>query len=153
LKAAVAARGASGPLVLGRTSATTVSGVDDAIARLTAYEAVGVDALMVPALRSREDLDRISAATHLPLVVGGMPLSMCEPAYLEARRARLWSSGHQTVNVGIQALYDAMKAVHEGALAPSLPGVAGKETMSAITNERDYEARLRLFLSPQSASA
>src|SRR5262249_7405403 len=41
IKAAVAARGSSGPLIFGRTSAAAVTSVDDAIARLTAYQAAG----------------------------------------------------------------------------------------------------------------
>lgn len=146
IEAAVGARGDSGPLVLGRTSAATVTGVDDAIARLTAYEAAGADALMIPAVRSRELLDRISAATRLPLVVGGMPPSMCDGAYLASRRVRLWGSGHQTVNVAIQALHDAMKAVHEGMPASALPGVATREIMTAVTRADDYDARLRKLL-------
>lgn len=149
LGAAVYARGACGPLVFGRTSAATLVGVDDAIARLMAYEAVGVDALMIAGVRSMEDLDRISASTHLPLVVGSMPLSMCDPASLGSRRARLWSSGHQTVNVGIQALYEAMSAVHQGTLAPNLPGIATKATMDAVTLDQDYAAGIRKFIAPQ----
>ena len=148
LKAAVAARGDSGPLVFGRTSAQIFTDVDDAIARLTVYETLGVDALMLAGLRSRDDLDRISAATHLPLIVGGMPQSMGDPAYLASKRARLWSSGHQSVNVGIGALYEAMKAVHEGMLAPNLPGIPSKQTMDAITTEAEYTARMAAFLAP-----
>ncbi len=132
--------------MLGRTSAATIAGIDDAIARFTAYQAAGVDALMIPSVRSREDLDRISEATHLPLVVGGIPPSMCDASYLASRRVRLWSGGHQVVTVAIQALHDAMKAVHEGALASTLPGLATKQTMDAATGADEYAARLRLFL-------
>jgi len=149
IRAAVAARGEGGPLIFGRTSAQVFSNVDDAIARLTVYQTLGVDALMLSGVRSREDLDRISAATHLPLIVGGMPQSMYEPTYLASKRARLWSSGHQSVNVGIGALHDAMKAVHEGMLAADLPGIATKQTMATVTAEHDYAAQLRAFLAPE----
>lgn len=149
ISAAVSARGDNGPLVLGRTSSAVISGVDNAIARLTAYERLGVDGLMIAGIRSREDLDLMSAATHLPLVVGGMPLSMYDRDYLNSRRARLWNSGHQTVDVGIQAMFEAMKAVHEGALAPNLSGPAIRETMAIATAEPDYAARIRAFLAPK----
>lgn len=148
LQAAIAARGTDGPLVLGRTSATSITGIEDAIARFQAYEAAGVDALMIPRLKTRDDLDRIAAATRLPLVVGGVPASIGEPEYLASRRVRLWSSGHHVVNAGIQALYEAMQRVHEGMPAPQLPGIAGKATMDAVTAAADYEARLRAFLLP-----
>jgi oxaloacetate decarboxylase len=146
IKAAVAARGKAGPLVLARSSAAALTSLDDAIRRFTAYESTGADALMIPAVRSREDLDRISAATRLPLVVGGMPASMCDPVYLASRRARLWNSGHQTVNVAIQALYGAMKAVHEGTLASALPAAATKDVMNTATAASDYDANVRAFL-------
>lgn len=146
LRAAVAARGNSDLAILGRTSAAALNGVDDAVARFRAYEATGVDALMIPGLRSREELDRISASTKLPLVVGGLPASMCDAAYLASRRARLWTGGHQTMNVSIQALYDAMKAVHQGTLASQLPGAASKEVMGIVSAGRDYDAWAKAFL-------
>ena len=146
MKAAVAARCDSELIILGRTSAAAVSGVDDAIARLNAYEEAGVDALMLPGLRTRDELDRIAAATRLPLVIGGIPESMCDSEYLASRRGRLWSGGHNTFNVAVKALYDAMKAVHEGLLAPKVAGAAGKELMNAVTNAGSYAEWIQRFL-------
>jgi carboxyvinyl-carboxyphosphonate phosphorylmutase len=146
MKAAIAARRDSRFVILGRTSATAVSGVDDAIARLRAYEAAGVDALMIPGLKSRDELDRIASATRLPLVIGGIPEAMCDPAYLASRRGRLWSGGHHTFNVAVKALYDAMKAVHGGVLAPKLSGSAGKELMDGVTNAASYADWIKRFL-------
>ena len=146
IAAAVAARGEKGPLVLGRTSAAVMTGVDDAIARLQAYEKAGVDALMIAGIASKDDLARMSAATKLPLIVGNMPKPMNDPAYLATQRARLWNSGHHSVNVGIQAMFDAMRAVHQGTLAPDLPGNATKETMRVVTAEATYVDRIRAFL-------
>jgi carboxyvinyl-carboxyphosphonate phosphorylmutase len=146
LKAAVTARGASGPLVLGRSSAAMLTGMDDAIARLTAYQATGIDALMIPGVRSREDLERISAATHLPLVLGGVSKEMYDSDYFFAQRVRLWNGGHQTVNVAIQALYAAMKSVHEGMAPSELSGIAGKETMNRLTEASEYDNRVKSFL-------
>ncbi|GIK87157.1 MAG: oxaloacetate decarboxylase [Betaproteobacteria bacterium] len=146
LEAAVAARGRDGPAILGRTSAASLTGIEDAIARFTAYESAGVDALMIPGLKARDDLDRIAAATRLPLVVGGVPAALADPAWLAARRVRLWSGGHQSVNVAIQALHDAMRAVHEGTHPSRLPGIAAKETIDALTAADDYAAHTRHFV-------
>jgi len=151
LRAAVAARGESDIVVLGRTGAAGIHGIDDAVARFTAYEATGVDALMIPGLRSREELDRIAAATRLPLVVGGLPASMCDASYLASRRARLWTGGHQSMFVAIQALYGAMKAVHEGTLASQLPGAATREVMDIVSASREYDAAVRAYLGPSRA--
>jgi oxaloacetate decarboxylase len=146
MRAAVAARVDSDFVILGRTSATAISGVDDAMARLQAYETAGVDALMLPGLRTREELDRIAAATKLPLVIGGIPESMCDAEYLALRRGRLWSGGHHTFNVAVRALYDAMKAVHGGLLAPKLAGAATKDLMDTVTNATGYAACIKDFI-------
>jgi carboxyvinyl-carboxyphosphonate phosphorylmutase len=146
MRAAVAARADSDFVILGRTSAAATSGIDDAIARLQAYESAGVDALMVPGLRAREELDRIAAATTLPLVVGGISESICDPDYLASRRGRLWSGGHHTFNVAVKALYDAMKAVHGGSLPPNLAGAATKDLMERLTDAGSYAAWIKRFM-------
>jgi carboxyvinyl-carboxyphosphonate phosphorylmutase len=146
IKAAVAARGASDGLVLGRTSAASITSIDDAIARFKAYEVAGVDGLFLPGLRSREELDRISAATRLPLVVGGPAQELADPQYLASRRVRAWSAGHQSFNVAVQALHDAMKATLEGTLSTRLPGMAPKPLMDVATGAAAYDRWTRDFM-------
>src|SRR2546425_6844554 len=65
MKAALDGRGDPSLVVMGRTGAVSVSGLDDAIARAKAYEATGVDALFFTGIRNREELEAISAATSL----------------------------------------------------------------------------------------
>src|SRR5476651_625220 len=56
LRAALAARRDPALAIVGRTSAAAITGIDDAIARLSSYQRVGVDALFVAGLRSLADL-------------------------------------------------------------------------------------------------
>lgn len=51
-KAAVAARGDSDLLIMGRTNAASVNGLEDAVARYKALEAAGVDAIFLPGPKS-----------------------------------------------------------------------------------------------------
>jgi carboxyvinyl-carboxyphosphonate phosphorylmutase len=146
IRAAVKARGDSDIVVFGRTSAPSITGVEDAIARFTAYEAAGVDALMMPGLKSRDDLDRIAAATRLPLLVGGIAPALCDTDYLASRRVRLWSGGHNTFNVAVNALHAAMKSVRDGTIAANLPGSASKEVMNVATGAGDYQQWTAEFL-------
>jgi carboxyvinyl-carboxyphosphonate phosphorylmutase len=146
IKAAVAARGDSDLLVLGRTSAPAITGIDDAIARFAAYEAAGVDALFLPGLRTRDELDRISAAVKLPLVVGGPADVLLDEGYLTSRRVRLWSAGHQTFAVAVNALFEAMKAVRNGMLSSRLPHAASRELMDRVTGAADFERWTKQFL-------
>ncbi|CAN5411430.1 isocitrate lyase/PEP mutase family protein [soil metagenome] len=57
LKAALDARHSADTLILARTDAVAVEGLDAAMARAEAYRACGVDALFIEALRTPADMD------------------------------------------------------------------------------------------------
>ncbi|MET0508908.1 MAG: oxaloacetate decarboxylase [Burkholderiaceae bacterium] len=59
LKAALDARHSDETLILARTDAVAVEGLDAAIERADAYRECGVDALFVEALRTPADMDRV----------------------------------------------------------------------------------------------
>src|SRR6266545_2875091 len=88
MKAALDGRSDPSLVVMGRTGAVSVTGLDDAIARAKAYEATGVDALFFTGIRNREELEAISAATRLPIVLGGPPEDMTALDYLIRQRVR-----------------------------------------------------------------
>src|SRR6202451_2275118 len=73
MKAAVDARSDPALVIMARTGAASVSGLDDAIARAKAYQATGVDALFFTGIKTRAELEAIAAATTLPSVLGGLP--------------------------------------------------------------------------------
>jgi carboxyvinyl-carboxyphosphonate phosphorylmutase len=146
MRAAVAARGAGPRGIFGRTSAATVTSVEDAVARFTAYEAAGVDALFLPGLENREQLDRISAATRLPLILAGCSEKLADNDYLASRRVKVWMAGHQAFNAAVQGLFDAMRAVREGARPSELKNIAPGPVMAKLTRAADYQAATRDFL-------
>src|SRR5436305_8383163 len=61
MKAALDGRSDPSLVIMGRTGAVSITGLADAIARAKAYEAVGVDALFFTGLKSRADLEAMSA--------------------------------------------------------------------------------------------
>jgi len=146
MRAAVAARGDSGMVILGRTSAHGLTGVDDAIQRLQAYEQAGVDGLFIPGLKSRDDLDRVAAAVKLPLVLGGVGEKVADPGYLEGRGVRVWSAGHDAFAAGVQAVYDTMKAVRDGTAPKDLRNIAPAELLARLARATDYDAATRNYL-------
>src|SRR6266403_1988599 len=94
MKAALDGRGDPTLVVMGRTGAAPITGLDDAIARAKAYEAVGVDGLFVTGIKDRAELEAISAATTLPIVLGGAPEEMTALDYLAGQRVRIALQGH-----------------------------------------------------------
>ncbi len=139
MRAAVREREPDGMLVMGRTSAASLTGLDDAIARLQAYEAAGVDALFVPGLSTREQLDAISAAVKLPLVLAAAHASLSDTAYLASRRVKIRMAGHQPFSAAVQALHDTMKAVRDGATPAQLTGLASAQLMARVTRQSHFD--------------
>jgi carboxyvinyl-carboxyphosphonate phosphorylmutase len=143
MKAAVKARGDSRMAIFGRTSAASITGVDDAVRRLQAYEAAGVDALFVPGIKSRDDLDRIAQSVKLPLILGGVDEKLADPSYLASRRVRVWMAGHQAFAAAVQGMYETMKAIRDGALPSQLKNIAPNALMAKLTRNADYDEAIR----------
>src|SRR5690606_19328919 len=82
MKGALEGRSDPSLVIIGRTGAASVTSLDDAIARAKAYEATGVDALFFTGIKSRDEVEAIAAATKLPIVLGGAPDEINDPAWL-----------------------------------------------------------------------
>lgn len=146
MKAALAGRQDTALCIAGRTSAVQVTGLDDAIARAKAYEEVGVDALFMVGVRTRAELDAISAATKLPLILGGGTPELSDRDYLAARRVRVALQGHQPFAAAVKAVHDTLKALRDGTPPSKLVGVADAELMKRVTREGDYTRWTKEFL-------
>ena len=146
MKAALKGRGQGDALVFGRTSAASITGVEDAIRRLRAYEAAGVDALFVPGLKRRDEVDRIAEAVKLPLILGGGGDDIAEPSYLASRGVRVWLWGHQPFAAAVKALVDTMTAVRDGAAPGALAAAAPESLLKHYTWAAEYDAFTKDFL-------
>ena len=146
MKAALAGRQDPALCIAGRTSALQITGLDDAIARGKAYEAVGVDALFFVGIRTRAELDAISAATTLPIIMGGVSGDLTDLDYLSARRVRIALQGHQPFAAAVKAAYETLKALRDGVPPGKLQGVADAELMKRVTREADYAKWSKEFL-------
>jgi len=145
IKAALGARRERGLAIVGRTNAAQVTGLDDAIARLRAYERAGADALMVPRLKNLHELKRVAAATVLPLITGGEGVT-ASAADLAEMRVRVFSGGHQPFAASVKAIHDTMSAIAVGTPTDKLPNVADKAMMNDVTRVAEYTALTREYL-------
>jgi carboxyvinyl-carboxyphosphonate phosphorylmutase len=146
MRAALEGRRDPDLVIAGRTSAVAVSGLDDAIARARAYEAVGVDAIFLVGVKTREQLDAISAAVGLPLILGGAGPEIMDLDYLSARGVRVCLQSHQPFMAAVQAVHDTLKALREGTQPKDLTGIATAETMKRVTRDADYRRWSSEFL-------
>ena len=146
MKAALAGRQDPLLCIAGRTSAIQIAGLDDAIARGKAYEQVGVDALFFVGVRTRAELDALSAATKVPIILGGATPELTDRDYLASRRVRIALQGHHPFAAAVKAIHDTLKALREGTPPAKLTGVADAALMKRVTREGDYASWTKEFL-------
>ena len=146
MKAALDGRGDPSLVIMARTGASTITSLGDAIERARAYEATGVDALFFTGIKTRAELEAISVATRLPIVLGGVPEEMNDLDYLADKRVRIALQGHAPFAAATQAVYETLKALREGTSPKQLKGLASSELTNRLTREAETRARLAAFL-------
>ena len=146
MKAALDGRSDPSLVVMGRTGAASITSLDDTIARAKAYEAAGVDALFFTGIKSRGELEVISGATRLPIVLGGAPEEMSDPAWLAGQRAKIALQGHAPFAAATQAVYETLKALREGTAPKDLKGLASSDLAARVTRDAGMKARATDFL-------
>lgn len=146
LRAALAARTDPSLVIVARTGALAITGMDDAIERARIYAALGADALFLTGVRDLAQLDRVASEVELPLILGGVPGDLGDRDALAARRVRVSLQGHQPFLAAVQAVYVTLKALREGVPPGNLPGLAPAGLMKQVTREAEYDAWLRDFL-------
>jgi oxaloacetate decarboxylase len=141
MKAALDGRGDPSLVIMARTGAVPISGLDDAIARARAYEATGVDALFLTGLKTRAELEAIAAATTLPIVLGGFPEEAIDPDYFGRQRVRIALQGHAPFAAATLAVYETLKALREGQSPKNLKGLASADLTGRVTRDAEVKAR------------
>ena len=140
MKAALAGREDSELIVLGRTSAVGVNGVEDGIRRARAYLDAGVDRIMFVGLKTRAELEAIAAALDAPLMLGGAGAELKDRDYLAECGVRVALQGHQPFMAAVQATHNTLKALRDGTAPADLTGVADAELIKRLTRDDDYRA-------------
>ena len=147
MKAALDGRQDPNLVIAGRTSAPGVTNIEDALERAMAYEKVGVDAIFLVGVKTKEQLEKISNVISIPIIIGGGGSSdMMDLDYLSAKNVRICLQGHQPFSAAVKAIYDTMKALREGTPPDELQGIASAELMGKVTNKNDYENMFDKYL-------
>jgi carboxyvinyl-carboxyphosphonate phosphorylmutase len=124
MKAALCGRQDPDLIVLGRSSAVGVNGVDDGIRRARAYLDAGVDGIMFVGIKTRSELDAIAAEIDAPIMIGGAGAELQDLDYLASRGVRIALQGHQPFMAAVQAMHDTLKALRDGTPPAQLSGVS-----------------------------
>ncbi len=146
MRAALEARRDSRLVIAGRTSAVGISGIEDAVKRAKAYEEAGVDAMFFVGVQTRDQLEALSAAVDLPIILGGAGAELADRDYLAGQRVRIRLQGHQPIRASVQAIYVTLKALREGTPPADLQDLASGELMNQVTKCGDYDRWMRDYL-------
>jgi oxaloacetate decarboxylase len=146
MKAALAGRQDKRLVIVGRTSAMAISGVDDTIARLKAYQAAGVDMLFMAGVKTRAQLDAVASAVKLPLFLGSPGAELYDLDYLSARNVRVCLQGHLPFMAAINTVYETLQALRNGTAPANIKGIAPPELMKRVTRRADYSKWSKEFL-------
>ena len=126
IRAAVAARGDSGLVLIGRTDARAVVGLDDAIERGKAYRDAGADIVFVEAPQSLEELEAIARAIPDAPLFANMIEGGVTPVLTAAELEEL---GFKMVVFPLSPLYAAAAAVQEVAKRLKTTGTTAGSTL------------------------
>src|SRR6201988_4463689 len=146
MKAALDGRGDPSLVIMGRTGAASITSLADAIERARAYEATGVDALFLPGIKRRAEREAISAATQLPIVLGGAPEELNDLGLLAQLRVRIALQGHAPIAAAPQAVYATLKALRDGIAPKQLQGLASSELTGRVPRNSEMKGRSADFL-------
>jgi carboxyvinyl-carboxyphosphonate phosphorylmutase len=143
MKAAVDARSDPSLAIVARTSTIVHTSLNDALRRIEAYAAAGVDALFVARAETRAEVDAVANAVSIPLIFGAVNEEMRDEAYIRARRVKLWPHGHEPFEAAVQSAYATLKAMKEG---KQLSGLASHELMKTVTRADDFRRWTKDYL-------
>lgn len=143
LRAAVEARGDPALIVLGRTGAVRIEGLESGLRRVDAYARTGVDGLFLVGLRTRQELEALRAVTSLPFVLGGGGAELSDPIYLASQGVRIRLLGHAPFQAAARAVYESLRALR-GDAAPAEP----PDLLAALTEQQAYDRAISRYLAP-----
>lgn len=146
MRAAIKGRRDKNLVVAGRTGAPSVTDVDDAVDRVRAYESAGVDAVFLVGVRTREELDKLSDAVRVPIILGGAGSDVIDLDYLASRGVRICLQGHQPFTAAVQAVHDTLKSLREGASPGDLVDKSSSGLLQGLTRENEYRSWMKEFL-------
>jgi methylisocitrate lyase len=149
IKAAVDARRSEDFVIVARTDARAVTGLQDAIERAMAYAGAGADVLFVEAPQTAAEMEEIARATKLPLIANMVERGKT-PFFTADELERI---GYKIAIYPVSTLYAATKAMmtllrrlkEEGSTANCLDDLVGFEEFNKLIGVEKMRALEKKF--------
>lgn len=151
LEAAVAARQDSETVIVGRTDTFRFYGINAAIDRVRAYQKTGVDAIFVPGVQKRKDLEKIRKNISLPAVTSGLPKTQDGKSGLEILKEIgfcMTVLAKFPFMIVVKTLFDSLSHLKEnGELGPFEEKMGSTRMLEKIIRADQYENYQKRFMS------
>ena len=147
MKSALDGREDSSLVIAARTSAIQLEGIAGAVRRAKAYERVGVDALFITGVTTREQIEELHHAVKLPLLLGGINEDHMDRGYLADYGVRILLQGHLPFQAAVKAVYDTLNSLRHGTPPSDLrSNIASEDLMNQVTRKSEYNRRIKEYL-------
>ena len=146
LKAALDARQDPKLVIAGRTSDAAITGLEDAVTRAKAYESVGIDAMFFTGLNTPDEIDVVSDALSIPIILGSTPPDLNDFDYLAAKGVRIALQGHTPFLAAVKTVYDTLRDIRNGALPADLKDRRDPEILKQVTRDETYKRWIKEYL-------
>ena len=146
IRAALAARRDPATVIVARTSAIAVTGIDDAVARARLYTEAGADALFFTGVNTAAEVAAIGAVSRLPIIIGGSDGDLGGKAGMAKLGVRVALQGHQPFMAAVRAVHETLKALRDGVAPKALTNQPSADLMKQVTRDAAYSDATRAFL-------
>ncbi len=145
IRATLSAREDPATVIVARTGAAGIAGVDEAIARAKLYAPLRPDALFLTGIKDAAALSAVAEAAEVPIILGGAELGL-DRAELAARGVRIALQGHQPFAAAVEAIRATLQALRDGIALKQLEGLATPDLIAQVTFEAEYRSWMQTFL-------
>jgi carboxyvinyl-carboxyphosphonate phosphorylmutase len=146
MRAALDARQDPNLVIIGRTGAPQITDLPDAVRRIKAYEAAGVDAVFISGVKTSDQVEALCDAVSVPVMLGGSGSGPADKKTLGEMGVRVSLQGHYPFAAAVQATYDTLKALRDGTVPEEITGTASGDTMKQLTRDADVKRMMKDFL-------
>ena len=146
MRAAVAARSDKSLVVLARTGAIMMTGLDDTLARVAAYAKTGVDGIFLAGIRAKAEIEAVHATTKLPLLFGALVPEIDDKPFLAAHGVRFALQGHSPFMCAVEAVRKTMQALRDGVAPGKLEGLPPENFIRKISRDDDVKRAIDAFM-------
>ena len=147
MKAALEGRSDSSLIIAGRSSAFSVTSIEDAVERAKQYESAGVDAMFFAGISTREELSAARDAISIPIMLGSVSKELEDKDFLSSMGVKVALQGHLPYMAGVKAVYEVMKALRSGTNPSELGGASQySDLISRVTRENEHDGWIDKYL-------